>query len=126
MIEDLLAHGDLRPIHLFWGARTPAELYQEGLIRDWVAEYSHIEYSSAISEPDDARNQVGFAGYVHEAVVDAYADLSSHDVYMSGPPAMIDVARQAFAQHGVDESRLFYDSFEFGSDVPVRILAKPH
>lgn len=126
MIEDLLAHRDRRPIHLFWGARTPGELYQEGLIREWLSEHPHIRYSSAISEPGDERSQVGFAGYVHEAVLDAYPDLSGHDVYMSGPPAMIDAAKHAFARHGVDEARLFYDSFEFGADVPVRILARPH
>ncbi len=126
MIEDLLAHDDRRPIHLFWGARTPGELYQEGLIREWTRDHPHIRYSSAISEPDDERGQKGFAGFVHEAVVDAYPDLSAHDVYMSGPPAMIDAAKQAFAKHGVDMDRLFYDSFEFGADVPVRILARPH
>ncbi len=126
MIEDLLAHGDNRPIHLFWGARQPEELYHEKLINKWVAQYPHIRYSSAISEPADSRSQRGFAGYVHEAVIDAYPDLSGHDVYMSGPPAMIDVARHAFIEHEVPPSRLFYDSFEFGADVPVRILARPH
>ncbi|KAA9130842.1 CDP-6-deoxy-delta-3,4-glucoseen reductase [Marinihelvus fidelis] len=126
MIEDLLAHGDQRPIHLFWGARTPAELYQEGLVREWTQAHPHIQYSSAISEPGDDAAPRGFAGFVHEAVVDTYPDLSGHDVYMSGPPAMIDAAKQAFAAHGVHTDRLFYDSFEFGADVPVRILARPH
>ncbi len=40
MIEDLLAHGDTRPIHLFWGARVPEELYLEELIHGWVDEHS--------------------------------------------------------------------------------------
>jgi len=39
---------------------------------------------------------------------------------------MIDAARHAFLQHGLPAERLFYDSFEFGADVPVRILARPH
>lgn len=126
MIEDLLAHGDTRPIHLFWGARTPGELYLEPLIHEWVDAHTHIEYTPAISEPGDLRVQSGFAGYVHEAVLDAYQTLAHHDVYMSGPPAMIDAARHAFADKGVREDRLYYDSFEFGSDVPVSILAQPH
>lgn len=126
MVEDLLAHDDARPIHLFWGARQASELYNETLIQQWVAEHPHIRYSSAISEAGDDRSQRGFAGYVHEAVLDAYPDLSGHDVYMSGPPAMIEAARHAFAGHGLPEERLYYDSFEFGADVPVRILARPH
>lgn len=126
MIEDLLAHGDTRPIHLFWGARTAPELYHESLIQAWVDQHTHIEYTPALSEEDDERIQTGFAGYVHEAVIDAYDTLAHHDVYMSGPPAMIDAAKHAFLDHGVRENRLFYDSFEFGSDVPVSILTQPH
>lgn len=126
MIEDLLSHQNDRPLHLFWGARTAAELYQESMIVEWVKQYPHIRYTPAVSDEADTRIQNGFAGYVHQAVVDRYPDLSGHDVYMSGPPAMIDVAKDAFADSGVDPQRLFYDSFEFGSDVPVKILARPH
>ena len=45
---------------------------------------------------------------------------------MSGPPAMIESAKKAFEKAGIPEDRLFYDSFEFGLDVPVSVLAKPH
>jgi hypothetical protein len=39
---------------------------------------------------------------------------------------MIETAKREFGEHGVREDRLFYDSFEFGLDVPVKVLAKPH
>jgi len=125
MIEDLLAHGDRRPIHLFWGARTAAELYLHDLPLSWAAEHAHILYSGAVSDEPGATGEL-HAGLVHEVVVAAYPDLSGHDVYMSGPPAMIDAAKPVFLAHRLPENRLFYDSFEFGLDVPVRILAKPH
>lgn len=125
MVEDLIAHGDDRPIHLFWGARNTAELYLRALPEKWAAEHSHIRFSSAISEnPDEAGGS--FSGFVHEAVIDTYPDLAGFDVYMSGPPAMIDAAKAAFLSRGLPEQRLFFDSFEYGLDVPVRILARPH
>jgi CDP-4-dehydro-6-deoxyglucose reductase len=124
MIEDLLEMGDRRPIHLFWGARSADELYLEDLPRSWAREHDHIRYHSAVS--DGAADAQRFAGFVHQAVLDAQPDLSGFDLYMSGPPAMIDTARLAFYKHGLPEDRLFYDSFEFGLDVPVRILARPH
>lgn len=125
MIEDLLAHGDRRPVHLFWGARNATELYLKALPESWADEHEHIRFSTAVSEEENPPREL-FSGLVHEAVVAAYPDLSGHDVYMSGPPAMIDAARPAFLACGLPEQRLFYDSFEFGLDVPVRILAKPH
>ena len=124
MVEDLLAMEDRRPLHLFWGAQNERDLYMQDLPEAWAAENEHIRFTGAVAE---AGGQNGlFHGFVHEAVIDRYPDLSPYDVYMSGPPAMIDAARAEFFRHGLSERFLYYDSFEFGLDVPVRILAKPH
>ncbi len=126
MIENLIEQGDLRTIHLYWGARKPAELYLDELPAKWAREQGHIHYRKAISEPAGGEAGSCFSGLVHEAVIADHADLSGFDVYMSGPPAMIEVAKRQFIEHGVEEDRLFYDSFEFGLDVPVKVLARPH
>jgi len=126
MIENLLEQGDRREIHLYWGARTADELYLDQLPLSWAQAHGHIYYRRAISEPDTGNGLTVHRGFVHEAVIEDHPDLSAFDVYMSGPPAMIDAAKTAFAEHDLPERRLFYDSFEFGLDVPVRVLAKPH
>lgn len=126
MIEHLLEQGDRREIHLYWGARTTAELYLDSLPASWALEHTHIHYHRALSELTEGDQPDSFKGFVHEAVVANHPDLSTFDVYMSGPPAMIDAAKPAFADCGLPENRLFYDSFEFGLDVPIRVLAKPH
>jgi len=126
MIEDLLAHNDERSLHLFWGARTRAELYMHEQARLWADEHDHIQFSSALLEPENEDQPGGFTGFVHEAVLQKYRDLSAFDIYMSGPPAMIDAGRAAFLENGAQKRRIFFDSFEFGLDVPVRVLAKPH
>jgi CDP-4-dehydro-6-deoxyglucose reductase len=126
MIENLLEQGDTREIHLYWGARTEAELYLDELPRKWEQAHEHVHYHTAVSEPDEKTSQNTFRGFVHDAVSANHPDLSGFDVYMSGPPAMIETARREFSQHGILADRLFYDSFEFGLDVPVRVLARPH
>jgi CDP-4-dehydro-6-deoxyglucose reductase len=123
MVEHLIESDDRRDIHLYWGARTAAELYLDELPSRWAAEHDHIRYHRALS---DVAAGDAFAGFVHEAVVADHSDLAPFDVYMSGPPAMIETAKRVFAEHGVREDRMFYDSFEFGLDVPVRVLARPH
>jgi CDP-4-dehydro-6-deoxyglucose reductase len=126
MIENLLEHLDRRAIHLYWGARSRQELYLDYLPRQWADQHGHIEYRSAVSDQEENAVQDGFAGFVHEAVLHDHPDLAEFDVYMSGPPAMIETAKKAFLKHGLPEQRMFYDSFEFGLDVPVRVLASPH
>ena len=126
MIENLLDHGDHRDIHLYWGARTAGELYLDELPLRWAREHPHIHYRRALSEERGPADPAAFRGMVHEAVIADHPDLTGFDVYMSGPPAMIESAKRVFAEHGLPNDRLFYDSFEFGLDVPVRVLAKPH
>ncbi len=126
MIENLLEHNDCREIYLYWGTRISKELYLDDLPSQWAREYDHIHYRRAISEPGSLSVGNEFTGFVHEVVIDDFPDLAGFDVYMSGPPAMIDVAKHAFFERGVEERSLFYDSFEFGLDVPVRVLARPH
>ena len=58
----------------------------------------------------------GAEGWVHDAVLGEYPDLSGYQVYMSGPPPMIDAARKDFAGHGLPESQLHFDSFEYALD----------
>ena len=126
MVENLLEHGDRREIHLYWGARRRDELYLDELPAEWARSHAHISYRRALSE--EASTEPGpdtpFHGLVHEAVLEDHPDLSGFDVYMSGPPAMIEAAKKAFARHGLLPDRLYYDSFEFGLDVPVRVLAR--
>jgi CDP-4-dehydro-6-deoxyglucose reductase len=126
MIENLLEHDDPREIHLFWGARNAAELYMNELPRRWADSHEHIHYHRAVSEPDGSEGADTFSGFVHEAVAARFPDLSGFDVYMSGPPAMIEAAKPVFFELGLPEDRLYYDSFEFGLDVPVQVLKKPH
>lgn len=125
MIEHLLEQGDRREIHLFWGAQSREELYLDEMAAEWAKHYDHIHYYRAVSN-QASPNDEAFSGFVHEAVEAKFPDLTGFDVYMSGPPAMIDAARIAFAECNLDSQRLYYDSFEFGLDVPVRVLARPH
>ena len=126
MIENLIENGDKREIHLYWGARNSAELYLDELPSGWSEEHGHIHYRRALSHSSGEGELEAHDGLVHEAVTSDHPDLSGFDVYMSGPPAMIEAAKVAFIEHGLPEDRLFYDSFEFGLDVPVRVLARPH
>lgn len=126
MIEDLLAHEDKRPLHLFWGVRSREELYMHAQAKEWAQDHDHIQYSNALSDPQGDSPADSFTGFVHSAVLEQYPELSELDIYMSGPPAMIDTARLAFLEHGAVKRRIYFDSFEFGLDVPVRVLAKPH
>lgn len=120
LIEHFLHLGSRRSMTLYWGVRAPEELYLQDLVRVWQRDASKFHYVPVMSDPELAGDfRIGF---VHEAVLEDHADLSGFDVYMSGPPAMIDAGRRSFVQAGLHEDRLYYDSFDYAPDVLAEIL----
>jgi CDP-4-dehydro-6-deoxyglucose reductase len=118
IIEHAFKIGIARPMHLYWGVRSRADLYMPDLPEAWAAEHANFRYTPVLSEPDaDWR---GATGWVHERVIGDYPELSAHEVYMSGPPPMIEAGRDAFLAHGLPGEDLYSDSFEYGAAVARR------
>ncbi|HYW02639.1 MAG TPA: CDP-6-deoxy-delta-3,4-glucoseen reductase [Gammaproteobacteria bacterium] len=116
MLTDMLHREVERPVHLYWGVRALRDLYMADWIETQLGRQQSLRFTPVLSEPDPGDAWAGRTGLVHRAVLDDYDDLSGHEVYMSGPPPMIDAARPAFAARGLPEEHLFYDSFEWARD----------
>lgn len=116
LVEHSLEKKDFRPIHIYWGARTETDLYFDDIVKQWTVDHLHIKYIPVLSETDKLKNWKGKTGFVHEAVLEDYADLSGHDIYACGPPPMINAVVESFPGQGLDRERLFSDSFEFASN----------
>jgi CDP-4-dehydro-6-deoxyglucose reductase, E3 len=117
IVEHSLHVSSTRPMHLYWGARSRQDLYLNALPEQWAREHSHIRYIPVLSEPLTADGWNGRAGFVHRAVMEDFADLSGHQVYACGTPAMIDAARAEFtAQCALPSGEFFADAFSFAAN----------
>lgn len=121
LIEHFLHLGTRRSLQLYWGARRTEELYQASLPQQWMRQFPNFRYVPVVSDPEFSNGLR--SGFVHEAVLADHPDLSGFDIYMSGPPAMIDASRRSFVPAGLDEDRLYYDSFDYAPDILARILS---
>jgi len=117
MLRDLLESEDDHGIHLFWGARALEDLYEHEWLLDMASEHKRFMYTPVLSEAKVDDLWKGRTGWVHDAVLEDYNELHPFDVYMAGPPPMIDAAKIEFTSAGLPDAQLFYDSFEFGADV---------
>lgn len=116
MIEHAFHIGSERPIHLFWGARASRDLYLANLPTKWAEQRQEFRFTPVLSEPDSGWS--GRAGWVHEAVLQDYPDLSMYELYMSGPPAMVFAGKHAFTAAGLLPDHMYSDVFEWAKDKP--------
>ncbi|TDR31656.1 CDP-6-deoxy-delta-3,4-glucoseen reductase [Hydromonas duriensis] len=117
IIEEMQAKYLVRPIHLYWGVRRPHDLYLNELAQEWTRTIPNFKYTPVVSDalPEDAWQ--GRTGFVHEAVVADYPDLSQHDVYACGVPVMVRSAHEAFTNTcGLPETSFYSDAFLSAAD----------
>lgn len=115
ILEHAFHSGVQKPLHLFWGVRAKRDLYLEELPARWLQDHANFSYTPVLSEPMPGDNWSGATGYVSDTVIREYPDLAGHDVYMGGPPVMVEAGHKLFMQHGLDESRFFSDAFEYAA-----------
>lgn len=109
MIEHLLASGFQHPIHLYWGARTEADLYLPALPPQWAAAHN-LRYVPVLSESADTAYR---SGLVHEAVLADLGDPAAAEFHIGGSPPMAWAVFDALAAAGVPAAQMHSDVFDY-------------
>jgi len=120
MLRHVLETGIRRDIHLYWGARHAADVYEEQRVLGWTRSHSGLKFTAVLSEATFAEAAHHRTGWVHDAVLADHPDLSAVEVYTAGPPAMIEAMRASFPRHGLSSQRLYFDSFDYAPDSAAR------
>ena len=116
ILEHAFHHGIKRPITFYWGARNLAELYMLELPQKWAQEHANFKFVPVLSEPKPEDQWQGRTGFLHQAVMEDFADLGGYQVYACGAPAMVEAAHQAFtAERGLPNEEFYSDAFTFSS-----------
>ena len=113
MLEYLTQQDQPHNVHLFWGVRAKRDLYLHEALHAMAAQYDWLTYTPVLSQASGADVWAGEQGFVHEVLARAYPQLTNYEVYMSGPPVMIDAARSCFTALGLPPAQLHYDAFDY-------------
>lgn len=114
LLRHLSETGDTRRIRFYYGARTPADLFYLDEIRELGERLADFEFVVALSESDDGAAGLGVRaerGMVTDVVEAGEPELHRTEVYLCGPPPMVDAALALAARQGVPDDQVFYDKF---------------
>lgn len=117
MLEHAFAEHTDRELVLYWGVRSLKDLYMPELPQKWMAEHPNFSFIPVLSNPEPGDRWQGRTGFVHEAVLADFADLSGYQVYACGAPAMVDNARDSFLKtRNLPEDEFFADPFVYAAE----------
>lgn len=118
MVEDALKRGVKRSMQLYWGARSPGDLYLGDLPAQWAARYPQFTFVPVISEARSGWQ--GRTGLVHHAVLEDHRSLAGHQIYACGNPAMTSAVRRDFvSQAAAPPNEIYCDAFVTAADAPL-------
>ena len=117
VLEHMQFKGISRAATLYWGGRRPADLYLDDWVQAQLAAMPNLHYVPVVSDALPEDGWTGRTGFVHQAVLQDFPDLSGHQVYACGAPIVVDSARAAYTgQAGLPEEEFFADSFTSEAD----------
>jgi CDP-4-dehydro-6-deoxyglucose reductase, E3 len=94
-----------RRLRFFWGARRAADAYEAGWLRTLALQHTNLEVRIATSEQDGE--------WVHQVAARETPDLAACDVYVAGPPELVESVRREYPGLGVAAERIHFDSFDY-------------
>ena len=117
LIEHMQNKGITRPATLYWGGRRPSDLYMNDWVEEHVKAMPNLTYVPVVSDALAEDAWLGRTGFVHQAVLQDYPDLSGFQVYACGAPIVVDSARSDYlGKAGLPEEAFFADSFTTEAD----------
>jgi NAD(P)H-flavin reductase/2-polyprenyl-6-methoxyphenol hydroxylase-like FAD-dependent oxidoreductase len=109
-IVDHLSRGGYRqPVHLYYGVTRYDDLCKLDVLKSLSESYAPLTVSTIVYEPD-ARWQ-GPTGLITDLLNERDLNGGEVDVYLCGPPAMVEATRRWFDTRGLHNIALHYEKF---------------
>lgn len=121
ILRSLMAKGAPGPIHLYHGVRDERDLYE----REWLealAAAGKIAYTPVLSQPGAPTDLA--TGFVHQAVGRDFASLAAAEIYVCGPPPMVEAVQKLARERGAAAEQVHADAFHAAPPEPVGMVER--
>lgn len=108
MLARLERTGCAHPVHLVYGVTRDADLVETAALDGFAARMPGFTWSDCIADAASAHPR---RGYVTDHLDPAHLHGGAVDVYLCGPPAMVEAVRTHFAAQGVVPHAFHFEKF---------------
>ncbi|CAE6694414.1 MULTISPECIES: benzoate 1,2-dioxygenase electron transfer component BenC [Paraburkholderia] len=108
MLEVLARTDSQQKVHLIYGVTRDLDLVQVDAIEAYVAKLPNFTYATVVADTDSTHPRKGWV--TQHMPAEALND-GDVDVYLCGPPPMVDAVRKHFDDNGVKPNSFHYEKF---------------
>jgi len=108
MLERLAETGAAHPVHLVYGVTNDADLVQVDRLKAIAARLASFSFGTCVANDASAHPH---KGYVTQHLDPAHLNAGDVDVYLCGPPAMVEAVRGYFSEQGITPASFHFEKF---------------
>ncbi|EHR60585.1 benzoate 1,2-dioxygenase electron transfer component BenC [Saccharomonospora cyanea] len=112
ILRALRASGSTRPAHLLYGATTDDDVVELDTLRELARQLPRLTWDYCVADPGSSAPNKGF---VTSLIGDEHLHGGDVEVYLCGPPPMVEAVRKHFADLGVQPAGFHYEKFASSS-----------
>ncbi|AAN68771.1 MULTISPECIES: benzoate 1,2-dioxygenase electron transfer component BenC [Pseudomonas] len=108
MLEKIAEQGSEHPLHLIYGVTNDFDLVELDRLQALAARIPNFTYSACVANPDSQYPQ---KGYVTQHIEPRHLNDGDVDVYLCGPPPMVEAVSQYVREQGITPANFYYEKF---------------
>lgn len=108
MLEHLAVAGAAYPIHMVYGVTSDPDLVEVDRLRALATRIPGFTFETCVADEGSA---YPLKGYVTRHIAPEHVNGGDVDVYLCGPPAMVEAVRAHFAAQGLTPASFHYEKF---------------
>lgn len=108
MLERIAETGSEHPLHLIYGVTNDFDLVELDRLQALAARIPNFSYSACVASPDSQYPQ---KGYVTQHIEPSHLNDGDVDVYLCGPPPMVEAVSQHLREQGITPTNFYFEKF---------------
>lgn len=108
MLEKIAEQGSMHPVHLIYGVTNDFDLVELERLQALSALIPNFSFSACVANPD---SQHPLKGYVTQHIEPSHLNAGDVDVYLCGPPPMVEAVSLYIREQGITPAHFYYEKF---------------
>ncbi|MBK5542262.1 ring-hydroxylating dioxygenase ferredoxin reductase family protein [Pseudomonas sp. TH05] len=108
MLEKIAEQGSEYPLHLIYGVTNDFDLVELDRLQALAARIPNFSFSACVANPESRHP---LKGYVTQHIEPQHLNNGDVDVYLCGPPPMVEAVSQFIREQGIAPANFYYEKF---------------